>query len=354
MKPPLISRVLTLAVVSLVVLAFLSTSTALAGREKDKEKSKGWLGITMQEVTGSMAEAMEVEDGAGVLIQSVIDDSPADEAGLEDGDVIIKYDSQEVEGTGDLVRLVGKTVPGGKVEIEILRDGQGKTIDVVIGERKNAPHVWSFRGDDGGHYSYRFHGDDDDLEDLEIRRRCFPGHGEHKMLFHAFAVDHGYLGVSLEDLTEQLGEYFGVEDGDGALIREVMEDSPAEVAGLQAGDVIVRIDEEDIDSPGDVTSYMKDTEEGDEIKVQLLRNKKDKNFKVTLAEVPNKFVWHEDGDFKLRLPRIEKLKRKALPMPRRYRDIIIEREIEDMDDLREDMEELKKELKELKKILDEG
>ena len=95
-----------------------------------------------------------------------------------------------------------------------------------------------------------------------------------------------WLGVHLLDLNEQLGDYFGVEDGDGVLVTEVEEDSPAERAGLKAGDVITGLDDQTVTDSDDLVKAIRRHEEGDTVTVHFLRRGKKKHVRVKLGERP--------------------------------------------------------------------
>jgi len=101
-----------------------------------------------------------------------------------------------------------------------------------------------------------------------------------------FDNDRGYMGVHLDDLNEQMGEYFGVEDGGGALVTEVIEDSPADKAGLKAGDVIIRIGENEVDSSKALHKVIGDTEPEQQMAVKVMRKGKSKDLSITLGEMP--------------------------------------------------------------------
>lgn len=96
--------------------------------------------------------------------------------------------------------------------------------------------------------------------------------------------DHGFMGVQLDDLNDQLMKYFEVDSG--VLIEEITEDSGADKAGLEAGDVITKINKTEIASAGEVIDFMKNTKPEDEVKVYFTRKGKDKSKKVTLGEAP--------------------------------------------------------------------
>ncbi len=100
-----------------------------------------------------------------------------------------------------------------------------------------------------------------------------------KMAF--FTEPRAYLGIQMEDLTGQLADYFG---GEGVLVKEVIEDSPAADAGLKAGDVVVKINDEDITTGQDIVTVMGDHDQGDQVKIKVRRKGKNKTIKVTLGQ----------------------------------------------------------------------
>jgi S1-C subfamily serine protease len=150
--------------------------------------------------------------------------------------VITEFDGQRVEGTLALQRMVREVPAGRSVSLAVWRDGQAQTLRVEIGSRRAG----------------RFAGRDvfvlpDHIPDLDIEIGPIPpvppipaieiGPMGHFRMFGA-----PLLGIDAEDLSGQLGHYFGAPDGQGVLVREVMPGTPAEKAGLKAGDVIVRVD----------------------------------------------------------------------------------------------------------------
>jgi hypothetical protein len=109
-----------------------------------------------------------------------------------------------------------------------------------------------------------------------------PMHKIKMMKEHAFFSEpRAYLGIQMEDLTGQLADYFG---GEGVLVKEVIEDSPAADAGLKAGDVVIKINDEDITTGQDIVTVMGDHDQGDQVKVKVRRKGKGKTIKVTLGE----------------------------------------------------------------------
>ncbi len=238
-----------------------------------------WLGVYAQTIDEDLMEAFNLDHNRGALIKQVVPDSPADEAGLKQGDIIIKLGDKELIDSDDLSKTVMAMSPGDDVDILIIRDGKEKTVQATLGsgDKDNFPpkqiFKWFGKQNQGGPHSkfrtYTF--DEDDFKN-------------------------SYIGLNLEKLTDQLGEYFGVKDGNGILITEVIEDSPAKEAGLKAGDVIIKVDGEEIVDISDIQKAVRQKEKGEEVEITLLRNKKKKELTVEVAEVPESlnqpFMYH--------------------------------------------------------------
>lgn len=260
----------------LLLATLLCTSYPAVADDSNDGKS-GYLGVILQDLGPGMAKALQLDDDSGVLVGEVTDDSPADEAGLEDGDVILVFDGKRIEDSRTLSRAVRKSAPGDEVKVVVLREGKKKTIEVKLGEREDDVIVRSSKEMKDLHSP-------EALEKLREFKWRHPGDGD----FPFLDADRGFLGVHLDDLSGQLGEYFGVEDGAGALVTGVVEDSPAERAGIRAGDVIVKIDGEPVDSTRTLHKVMAGTESEQEIEVEVVRKGDGKSFDVTLDETSDR------------------------------------------------------------------
>ena len=320
----LISIVLATFLVSLVMLKIPSKAGMnFASAKKYEEKTRrGWLGVYVQDVTKEIKEAMDLKSKRGVLVRDVVEDSPADEAGIRREDVILIFEGKELDDSDELIRVVRKTSPGDKVKLLIVRGGKEKTVSVVLGK---VPR--------------------DDLRMLEL----IPGLEYHKFKPYSYSFSifsGGRIGVKVQDLNEQLGEYFGVRDGEGALITQVDEDGPAYEAGLRAGDVIVEVDGEEIEDVDDLMDVISDKEEGDKVKIKIVRDRKPKNFTVEVEET-------EEEWSSVYLKGLEKLK----VLPEKFHEPRVFWEEEEFrehkEELREELEELKEELEELREELED-
>lgn len=258
----------------LIALAVLLIIPVMVIAGKDKQ-SDVWLGIYTQTVDKDLKEAFNLNVDYGVIVKSVIPDSPADEAGLKQGDIILKFAGKKVRNADELVESVSQHKAGDKIDIVLIRDGDKKTLVVELDNRDdhdsyakaynnyNKALQW-FDKNGPKSYSWQYQRDDSKYSDT-------------------------YIGLSLQNLNSQFGEYFGVEDGRGALITEVLAESPAEKAGLKAGDVIIEIDGNKVEGPNDVQEAVQEADEGDEIEVAVLRDKAEKTFKLEVAEAPDNF-----------------------------------------------------------------
>ena len=109
-----------------------------------KEKgyvARGWLGVSIQEITSELAEALDMEVPKGALVSQIIDDSPAEKSGLKEEDVILFFDGEEIFYSSDLPLTVGSIRPDTEVNAMVLRDGKKKTIKVTVGELPKDPSI---------------------------------------------------------------------------------------------------------------------------------------------------------------------------------------------------------------------
>ena len=225
--------------VALVAACVAVPAPAQAGEKEIKVVIKtdddggGWLGIGIQELDDKVRGKLNIDtDVEGILITEVYDDSPAEEAGLEEHDVVVSIDGEKGKDLSHFIKLVRSKDPGTEIEIQVYRDGKTKTVSATLGERENT-FIWTglegLRGLEA-------------LESLEALKAL-----EHIVIPE---IDigmsswgrRGRLGVYIEDVGGDLAEYFEIPGGEGVLVEGVVEDSPAEAAGIKAGDIIYKGD----------------------------------------------------------------------------------------------------------------
>jgi len=316
---------------------------ALAGPAAAAD-DQGYLGLMLQDLTPSMAKALQLDDRPGVMINDVVEGGPARKAGLLAGDVILQLNGKAAADHSELTDSVRALAPGRKASLLILRDGKQKTVDVEVGKRE-ARTEWL----DGEHGKV-----------MVFPRGGPDGDGPHRFVIRKVDDDRGWLGVRLDALNSQLGEYFGVKDGAGVLVTEVVEGGPAAAAGLQAGDVVVKVGEIDVASPDALHEAMAGTKPGDELKLQVLRKGAPKTVTAKLGEMPEDAMGErrievigdgDEGDVTVFAPRM--LRHMRGPGGGE-REIIIQRKHlaeDEMDEVRQEMEALREELQLLREEL---
>jgi serine protease Do len=217
---------------------------------------------------GVMVRDLDAADGAaasagGVKIESVEEGSPAGKAGIQTGDVVVEYDGERVRSARQFTRLVQETPQGRQVPLAVLRNGQRQTINAAP---EAGGMAWDFEVDTDAIHREVERG----LDGVRAFRLPPPDAG---FLFEGgMPSGRGRLGVTVDSLTDQLGQYFGAADG-GALITTVQKDSPADKAGLKAGDVITSVNGERVRDAADVTRSIRRVEEGS-VTVDYLRDRK--------------------------------------------------------------------------------
>ncbi len=179
---------------------------------------------------------------------------------------------------------------------------------------------------------------------------------KHKMMEEPFlsAEKAGFLGVQIQDLSDQLSDYFKLNDGKGVLVSEVVEDSPAEKAGLKAGDIITKVDDQNIENAGDLTMTIRSYEPETKISISVIRNGKKKKLKATLDEAEQNYSYKFGNLEELKVPGVKN--RMFFKMHDdedgnfEFQDFQFDqKEFQNqMDELLKQMEELKLQLKELR------
>ncbi len=311
-----------------------------ATAKSHKASKKAWLGVSTQTVNYDLAESFDLPVKYGVVVNEVVEDSPADEAGLEEDDVIIGFDGSKITDTDELVEMIDERRPGDEVILTVVREGNEVELTVTLEKRPGY--------------------------DKSIRISKSLGNKDYFFSFDYYDNERPYIGVSLLDLTSQLGDYFGLDKGRGALIKEVREDSPAKEAGLKAGDVIVSIDKDKIFDSEEVRDFISDKEPGDKVEVTVVRDKKKRKFSVEVAEAEEEsdayshilFRQFCGPDFDFMLPKMKAMtKLRAIPRIQPLPDLDLDDfpvlDPDDFDELKLEMKKLKMELKSLHKEMEE-
>jgi len=243
-----------------------------------------YLGVFISDVTAEDVTRLGLREERGVRITGVADEGPARDAGLEEDDVIVSWNDDRVESEAQLRRILAETPAGRSASLGVIRGGSERSIAVELGNRGGPGGVFALRsGWDEDHVVQlreQLEKSREHLGDLEVRIREMP----HVMTF--MSMRGGRLGVGIQTLEPQLAEYFGLGARTGVLITTVKEESPAAKAGLQAGDVIVAVDGEQIDGTADVSRLVWDAEAGP-LSIRIVRDRDEQTVTVDLPEVEN-------------------------------------------------------------------
>lgn len=215
---------------------------------KDGRVVRGWLGVSIQEITPELGKQFGITEGKGTLVSEVIPDTPAEKGGIQRGDVIIEYDGKAINNTRHLRNMVAQTHVGKRVRIKVIRDRKEKELEVIIGDQSKAMAMTSATGYDKNKREFT-----NVLVGLEVQN-----------ITHSIA--------------RQLGLHFGEQ---GVVITRVEPNSPAESAGILQWDVIQEINRHiirDVDDYNNVVSNVKSDET-----ILLLVKRKGRNIFIPVA-----------------------------------------------------------------------
>ena len=179
----------------------------------------GWLGVTVQDLSEDLVKYFGLPDKNGVLVAKVLQNSPAEKAGIKESDCIREFDQQPINNVKGLLNVVAASEVGRKVKVTVIREKKPLTVEVEIGERP------------------------EDVEEMAMTGRSLSG---------------AWRGLEVEDLTAENARRFGLAEEKGVVIIDVEPNSPADEAGLVPGDVILEINKRSIKN---ISDYQKLTQE---------------------------------------------------------------------------------------------
>ena len=194
--------------------------------------TRGWLGVTIQDVDKVLAESLGLERPRGALIVQLQPGGPADEGGLESGDVITRFAGKDILTSSELPHAVGLVRPGTEVKVELVRNGRNETLRLAVGA-------------------------------LEAGERASVARATPE------ADTGSRLGLVVEEVTEQLQSRWGITGG--VLVTEVISGSPADEAGVRSGDVITLMAGSPVTSVDSFLRVVEDLEPGKSVPVRLIR-----------------------------------------------------------------------------------
>jgi hypothetical protein len=240
--------------------------------------SQSYLGVNIRDIDNDRAAELKLKDVRGAEITTVDHDAPANKAGLKVHDVVLEMNGQRVEGAEQLRRMLRETPPGHTVNFVISRDGQQQNISVQLGDRaKVEANAWS------QHFTVPDPGEPPMANGLVGPSTRGPGNG----FFGVFTTSGLYIGADVDVLSTQLANYFGVSDGTGLLVKSVDENSPAATAGLKAGDVITKVNNENMASRSDWMKALHNNR-GKQVQLTVMRDRKEQKLSLQAGEPKKK------------------------------------------------------------------
>ena len=183
----------------------------VAELKDEGEVTRGWLGVTIQDLKGDLASYYDVEEGRGVLVTQVVPDDPADKAGMRPNDIILEIDGTEISSSRELTAKAAGLTVDERVDVTVLRDGKQKRLSLKVGQR---PMSLAQGGKSGTEKETEY-------------------------------------GIRVSDLTPEMARQLSIEKTRGAVVTAVKPGSKAAKAGLQEGDVIVEVNRHEVDSAKD-------------------------------------------------------------------------------------------------------
>ena len=264
-----------------------------------------FLGVRTESVTRETLSRYNLSgEPRGVAVTSVVADSPAAKAGLQQGDVILRFDGEAVNSPQKLQRLISESAPNHAARLTVSRNGSEREMTATLAKREGATAFGLFN--DGQGFRWNDEGWKKRAEELERYQREWQRNGEEwrkrseelRKQFESMPRGNFTLfnagrriGVSTNALTDQLADYFGVSERKGLLVTSVSENSPASRAGIKAGDVITEVDGERVGTATELVRAINRKETG-EITLTLVRDRNRRSVRVTpeKSETPTTFV----------------------------------------------------------------
>jgi len=196
------------------------------------EVTRGWLGVTIQDLKGSLAEYYGVQDKSGVLVASVVPGDPADRAGIQPNDIITEVEGKKVTTSRDLTNLAAKLDVGDTAKVTVLRDGRQKTFDVKVGKR---PLTMAAVSD------------------------------------HQRQKKEGEYGFQVTELTPQVAQRYNIKETTGVIVVNVDPNGKGQAAGIQQGDLIIEVNRKNVASVEDFNNLIDQHKKGDGINLLVKR-----------------------------------------------------------------------------------
>ena len=285
---------------TLLLPLLLTTAHAAQSWSVDQSASQPWvfsseesgtsayLGVDIADVSKDRLGALKLKEEKGVEVTMVDQDAPAGKAGIKEHDVILTVNGTSIESGAQLRRMIHETPPGRMVKLGLSRDGQPLTLEVQLADKHKEMTSWSKPGDI--HVNIPpIHVPDIDIPSMNM----------------VVVTSSARSGLMVENITPQLGDFFGVKDGNGVLVRSVEKGSRAEKAGFRAGDVIIKINNQPVHDTSDFSHAVK-SRENNSVTVGVVRDKKEQTLNLTLpARKESSDLLDEEGELRYEFAQLQ-------------------------------------------------
>jgi serine protease Do len=243
------------------------------GIPSEDSGSSAYLGVDIADITADRLGVLKLKEEKGVEVTMVDQDAPAGKAGVKEHDVILSLNGTAIESKTQLHRMIHETPAGRVITLGLSREGQPMTIKVQLADRgKEFAHMGMDKS---------FHFEMPPIPSVPP----IPNMPDFEVPNIGVVYVHSSMrsGLMVENLTPQLGEFFGAKNGSGVLVRSVEKGSRADKAGMRAGDVIIRVGDQRVHDTSDFTHALH-THSAGSVSVSVIRDKKEQTLTITLPE----------------------------------------------------------------------
>ena len=274
-------------------IAFQPSSEAYGFSSDDLFGGSSYLGVDTRDVTPDRLADLKLKEEHGVEVTTVDQDAPAGKAGIKEHDVILNLNGTAVESVEQLRRMIREVPPGRVVTLGISRNGQPLTLKAQLADRKKtfamvAPNGKAFKFAMPAMPAIPAMPAMPVIPDMDVPVSVVVVHSSTRS------------GLMVENLTPQLGDFFGAKNGQGVLVRSVEKGSRAEKAGFHAGDVIIKVNGETINDVGDFSHALNARKENT-ASISIIRDKRPQTLSLTLPDRKRSDLFEESFE----LPEID-------------------------------------------------
>ena len=195
------------------------------------EVTRGYIGVSIQPITPELAKAMNLKNAKGALVSDVVPGSPADKGGMKPGDVVIAFNQKNIDGPRDLSSWVAQTPVGQEAKVAVLREGSEKQLTLKV--------------------------DKFGTEEAKVEKSA--------------SSDQGKWGLGLEDLNPQMKGLFRPKNSQGVLVANVQPGSPADLAGVRPGDILLSVNRQPVNSTKQAVEVISKAKDSDSLLLLLRR-----------------------------------------------------------------------------------